>query len=306
MTTPKPNLPHNKHRRHQRGAAMLILMLIVMLGLITLFTFRMDRKGPELNADRQTALALAQAKEALLGRTASNSDVGTLSCPSVYLTGVANTTGSDCISTSPSIPKYAGRYPWKTLRMGNLYDGTGERLWYVMSPNFIDKGTAVTPATPGTISVNGIPNVAAVIIAPGPTLSGQSRSTGNDVIMSNYVESYVSNTVINTAISPGNDRVITITAAEMFGLITQRMAREFAAEVSAYYAANGIYPPTSWVPTNGDWASGGHFENWADPTVTYFSNVSSTRGSLAFPPCVGTFDIQHVGTNDTVKGRLNC
>jgi hypothetical protein len=306
MTTPSLNPLGNKHHRHQRGAAMLILMLIVMLGLITLFTFRMDRKGPELNADRKTALALAQAKEALLGRAASNSDVGTLSCPSVFLNGVANTTGSDCISTSPSIPKYAGRYPWKTLRMGDLYDGTGERLWYVMSPNFIDKGTAVTPATPGTISVNGIPNVVAVIIAPGPTLSGQSRSTGNDVIMSNYVESYVSNTVINTAIPPGNDRVIIITAAEMFDLVTQRMAREFATEVSAYYAANGTYPPDNWVPTTGNWASGGHFENWAYSTVTKFSNVSPKQGSLAFLPCVGTFDIQHIGTNDTVKGRVNC
>ena len=77
------------HRKsHQRGAALIILMLAIVLSLVTLVTFRSERKGPELEAQRKTTLALAQAKEALLGRVASDNDPGTLSCPSNDLNGV--------------------------------------------------------------------------------------------------------------------------------------------------------------------------------------------------------------------------
>ena len=308
MTTPTPiNPPRNSQR--QRGAAILIMTLILMLGLITLFTFRMDRKAPELEADRKTAMALAQAKEALLGRAASDNDPGTLSCPNINLSGIANSAGAaGCsVAAAPSIiPPNAGRLPWKTLESGGVYDGAGERLWYVISPNFIDKGKAVIPATPGTISVNGGPNVAAVIIASGSALSGQNRSAGNDTIMANYLESYVDGARINTTLTPGNDRVITINAVELFNMVTQRMAREFALEMSAEYAANSTYPNTGWLPTSANWNTG-HFQNWNIAGVTDFTRISPIQGTLKFPPCVGEFTIQVVAGNDAaVTGKVAC
>ena len=309
MTTPsKINPPRNSQR--QRGAAILIMTLILMLGLITLFTFRMDRKAPELEADRKTAMALAQAKEALLGRAASDDSPGTLSCPNIDASGIANSAGAaGCkAAVAPSIiPLNAGRLPWKTLQMGNLYDGTGERLWYVLSPNFVDYGKALPPSTAGMISVNGGPNVAAVLIAPGPVLSGKTRPAGIDTIVTNYLESYVDGATIHTTLAPGNDRVITISTAELFNLVTQRMAREFALEVSAYYSASASsYPPTGWLPTSANWTTD-HFKNWNIAGVTDFTRVSPIQGALKFPPCVGEFTIQVVVGNDAaVTGKVAC
>ena len=308
MTTPTPiNPPRNSQR--QRGAAILIMTLILMLGLITLFTFRMDRKAPELEADRKTAMALAQAKEALLGRAASDDSPGTLSCPNIDASGIANSAGAaGCkAAVAPSIiPLNAGRLPWKTLQMGNLYDGTGERLWYVLSPNFVDYGKALPPSTGGTISVNGGPNVAAVLIAPGPVLSGKTRPAGSDTIVTNYLESYVDGATINTTLVPGNDRVITISTAELFNLVTQRMAREFALEVSVEYAAKGTYPKTGWLPTSANWTIG-HFQKWNAAGVTNFTRVSPILGTLKFPACVGEFTIRVIVGNDAaVTGKVAC
>ena len=186
MTTPNPNLPHNKHRRHQRGAAMLILMLIVMLGLITLFTFRMDRKGPELNADRQTALALAQAKEALLGYAAKDSNhPGSLPCPD------ANDDGTSDISdyAGPNCIAPVGRLPWRLLRLPDLRDGSGERLWYAVSPVFNANSGAKLNSTyfgqitledaSGVITNNASAStgVIAVVIAPGGVLVRQGATS---------------------------------------------------------------------------------------------------------------------------------
>ena len=291
--------PHLKLR--QRGAALIILMLIIVLSLVTLVTFRSERKGPELEAQRKTALALAQAKEALLGRAASDDDPGTVSCPSNDLIGTAG--GSGCpVAAAPSIiPKYAGRFPWRTLGVGNLYDGVGERLWYVMSQNFVDSGKSVPPSTSGTIRVNGgATNVVAVIVAPGASMGGQNRSAGNENILNNYLESYVDASNINTAL--GNDQIITITTSEVFNIVTQRMAREFALEISV----EAEYPDTGWLPTSAIWTVG-RFSNWRNVAITKFTKLSSTMGTLRFPPCVGEFTIQRtVGSDEVVTGKVSC
>ena len=190
MTTPSLNPLRNKHRRHQRGAAMLILMLIVMLGLITLFTFRMDRKAPELDADRKTALALAQAKEALLGYAAADANrPGSLPCPDINDDG-DTTVGIDASCTATVV----ARLPWKQLRLTDLRDGNAERLWYAVSPNFrASLSTALNSTFGGQITIrdsNGVivynanaspsTGVIAVIIAPGSVITRQGAAMPQD------------------------------------------------------------------------------------------------------------------------------
>lgn len=198
MTAPSQNRPpHNSQR--QRGAAMIIMMLIVMLGLIALFTLRMDRKGPELDADRKTALALAQAKEALLGYAASvdlstaGPRPGDLPCPDMNNDGIAETScGNASGSTGQDLR--LGRLPWKTLGLSDLRDGYGERLWYAVSNNF--KKNTRTPIlnsdTQGTITVRnsngnvifdatGTTGAIAVIFAPGYPLTRQDGYVQNRV-----------------------------------------------------------------------------------------------------------------------------
>lgn len=298
MTTPSPNRPHNKHRRHQRGAALLILMLLVMLGLITLFTFRMDRKGPELNADRKTAAALAQAKEALLGNsaingiaTASTENPGRLPCPNIDNSpakeGVAASPPSTtaCPSAAPGIPANMGRFPWKTLKMADLHDGAAERLWYVVDPNFVDTGAPMNSGISPTLAVNGN-KVVAVIIAPGPALGAlnQQRDTANQNNYRNYLESYINpvTVVLNTPSATYNDRIITITAKELFTVVTFRMARDLAIRNSPPY-------PSAFTSLSTSPAVWG-FNNWT-PVVTYAPNMTSTGFDLTFQNCAIIYTI---------------
>lgn len=289
MTAPSQNRPPRNSQR-QRGAAMIIMMLIVMLGLIALFTLRMDRKRPELDADRKTALALAQAKEALLGRAASNDDPGTLSCPDIDDNGTADTEASGECKLVGGVPQYSGRFPWKTLELGDVFDGSGARLWYVVSANFRDMGTSLTTLTPGTISVNGGPpsTIVAVIIAPGPPVAGQSRSLANKNIITNYLESYVNDTTINT-LAPSatfNDRIITITTNELFSQSTQRIARELVASLPHPYPVSA---DTSWYP-NASWTIK-KWDGWLNSSVTTYTQTDHDHANFIFSNCTSTFKI---------------
>jgi len=192
MITPSQiNPPRNSQR--QRGAAIIIMVLILMLGLITLFTFRMDRKGPELEAERKTSMALAQAKEALLGYAAADVNrPGSLPCADINDDG-ETTIGVDAACAAGVL----ARLPWKQLGIPDLRDGNGERLWYGVSPNFRAFLNPVTNPFNSTFGgqitirnaagailndADAIPSmgVIAVIIAPGNVLTRQGAALAQD------------------------------------------------------------------------------------------------------------------------------
>jgi hypothetical protein len=333
MTTPSPNRPHNKHRRHQRGAALLILMLLVMLGLITLFTFRMDRKGPDLNANRQTALALVQAKEALLGNSVTNGiastslqNPGRLPCPNIdnspanegKATALAPPLLTACRSAAPGNTANLGRFPWKTLNVDDLRDGAAERLWYVVDPNFVDTGAPMNSGITPTLTVNSN-QVVAVIIAPGPALGAlnQLRDTANQNDYRNYLESYINTTSV--ALNPQsityNDHIITITARELFNVVTQRMVREFVKKLeengldSPYYPTS--YPvmarrPITNSPLSPPTPPDTWFDNqWDGVASTGYSAtpLHPTQFTLLLTSCSSAFTVTRNTTSNIISGK---
>ena len=198
---PIPTPANPRPRSGQRGAALLIAMLIVVLGLVTLLTFRSDRKGPEMEAERKTALALAQAKEALLGYAAgvalSPSDPdrpGDLPCPDLDNDGVAEPTSCGNAAGSTGQDRRLGRLPWRTLGLPDLRDGYGERLWYAVSNNFKKntRTSILNSDTPGTITVrdsggnlvldgSGAMGAIAVIFSPGSAITLENGYAQNRV-----------------------------------------------------------------------------------------------------------------------------
>ena len=339
MTAPSQNRPPRNSQR-QRGAAMIIMMLIVMLGLIALFTLRMDRKGPELDADRKTTLALAQAKEALLGRAASNADPGTLSCPSVDGTkGQANTTpGAGGMQCGNSLIKSNfGWLPWYTLGLGDLRDGSASLLWYMLGSGYIDKGTYSPPPTPSSpltvtivvvkvsptdlsetiVSSTTIPNIAAVIIAPGSPLPGQNRS-GLALTNSSYSTAYFEGTAnsatdtLNIKIEQKqnhpplkyNDQYLLVTNKEILDRSTPRVANQFAAELNAYFSTYGSYPATGWLPSGGVWSGSGTYADWITTSAITYKNTGASSGTVQFNLCAATFNIaQTPGVQVTRSGH---
>ena len=310
MTTPTPiNPPRNSQR--QRGAAILIMTLILMLGLITLFTFRMDRKAPELEADRKTAMALTQAKQALLGRaavnTASNGDPrpGILPCPDTHARGTPKEGEADSSCAINAI----GRLPWRTLDLPDLGEGAYGRLWYKLSGNFRGtNGVKVNTATAGTLSVGvGGPMLAAIVFAPGPSLDGQVRDNANYNNFLAYLEGYANIGDTNFNSAPGrpiNDRLITILPSEIKNVIVPMVAENMRIALDAYFPAPSSYPASSSPPSFTFWVLN---NGWMSPVpLVNYQGLSGSTAQLDFSPggCPTVYLYRwDVGLNRTVMSR---
>lgn len=306
-------------------------MLIVVLGLVTLLTFRSDRKGPELEAERKTALALAQAKAALLGNSATNNitggkeNPGRLPCPNINSTPSAegssaglSGSGSNvkCATSGAGIPNNMGRFPWKSLKLDDLRDGASERLWYVVDPEFIDTGKPMNFENLPTLTINGVNKVVAVIIAPGASLGAlnQQRDATNQDNYQNYLESYVNEQAmtLSTSSTNYNDRMLTVTARELFNVVTERMIRELLKKleenglVSPYPSSYPSMPrrmaATEFDPPPADtW-----FDNNWDSAVSDSYSSTSTQFTLQFANCASVFTVTRTGTSNTISRAGSC
>ena len=142
----------------QHGAALLTFMLIFFLAATTWVLAQRNVAGVRNELDKSTASALAQAKDALIGRAATdNNRPGSLPCPDVDNDGVADSNFGNCID-------YIGRLPWKTLDLPELLDGNGDRLWYALSAKLRDNPAAqpINPLQVLQLTLDGAPNIAAI------------------------------------------------------------------------------------------------------------------------------------------------
>ena len=262
-------------RRSQRGAALLIMVVIMVLGIAAVLVGSLNSSAINVSRQQQTSAALAQAKEALIGYAASDSNrPGELPCPDVdgdgkLTIGVDFSTGSPPVCTS-----FVGYLPWKTLDLAELRDGDNEKLWYALSQNFYAGNTVTLNSdSTGQLLVSGtqsINNIAAIIISPGAPLSGQKRSTsnlaactttGNTVITENqcavnYLEGNNGNPSPNTSYQAGatsstfNDQILTLNAIQIMQPVEMRIAREAKACLDNYAASNSNKYPWAVDPTD--------------------------------------------------------
>jgi type II secretory pathway pseudopilin PulG len=225
-------------RTRQRGIALVVLLALVGFIMMGVLLTIAHSSAIETQRQRQTAQALARAKEALVAyAVAVKSDSlatrpGDLPCPDLDDDGHAELT---CSATS----KRLGRLPWKTLGLSDLRDADGERLWYALSTNF-DRSTVnqcTTPGgakclnseTPGTITVRDasgaivhdgttpannpavVPSGAiAVVLAPGAVItrlggaSAQDRSCSGDADVAGCESSGICSSTATARCSPVN------------------------------------------------------------------------------------------------------
>ena len=179
-----------RYVHNQSGAALIILLTIFILGSVTFLLSQLNERAHYLLDDQaQTIRALTQAKESLLGFAATyaqNPDhevklQGYLPCPDKDGDGSVET---PCQKKGETV---IGRFPWRTLGLPPLRDGSGECLWYAVSGNFKDNPKQVLTSdsngllviknakdeviTGKTISDRAI----AVIFAPGRFTKNQNR-----------------------------------------------------------------------------------------------------------------------------------
>lgn len=249
--------------RPQEGVS-LILLLLVIFGFAATFGLAMINQNSQRFAqERKTDLALRQAKEALIGSAVTGTLPGRLRCPEILSISspIAGQAQNSCSTSSSRL----GRFPWRTLDMEPLYDGSGELLWYVLSPGFSVK--PINSDTIGTLQVDGQANAAvAAIIAPGPPLGGQTRgspSPATPPLAANYLDLVNSGGTALVSKGPAadlNDRILVITQAELFKAVNLRVLAEIRGlddqgtnpPIRGLRNYHGLYATFPWADTDGD------------------------------------------------------
>ena len=219
------------HACAQRGVALLGLLFAIIATVASiLLTSWNSRQAIELREAR-TQQALQQAKEALIGYAAAYANApGRLPCPEDE-TSIGTLLEGQAKGSCTTPQSRIGRLPWRTLKTGRLVDGSGEPLWYVLSPGF--SSVPINHLTVGQLAVNGAPNAAvALIISPGSPTGTQVRtdpSAANPPLAANYLD--LSNATNGPFITSGpastfNDRLILLSASELFATINRVVLAE--------------------------------------------------------------------------------
>ncbi len=193
---------------NQKGAALIIFVVLLVLTVLTFLIADLDGNDIEIERDTKTALALAEAKVALIGSVTRAVNIASLSHlpnPDLKLS-VAIPEGSQAGLSGAVDISLIGKFPWRSLGVSPLKDGWSECLWYVVSGRF--KSSPSTSVfnwdTQGQITVidangnNLASNLAALIISPGAMLVGQNRQLvaidtpqcGGNYDARNYLDSY--------------------------------------------------------------------------------------------------------------------
>ncbi len=266
----------------QHGGVLMVMLLIMIVGAATLLVSSLGSSAITIERDKTTASALAQAKEALIGRALADVNrPGSLPCPDT------DDDGSSELLSGNECPSYTGRLPWRTLNLPELRDGAGERLWYALSRNFRDDDSShINSDTQGTLTISGTnpaSNVIAIVLAPGAAMNDASRSPSATATCSslkdspnvaqgwcatNYLEG--SNAALNVSAvsatpnlsyrsgdtsSTFNDRMIFITHQNLMPLIEKRIAREVRSCLDGYALSHSsTYPWAAPVDDTGNYA----------------------------------------------------
>jgi hypothetical protein len=251
----------------QTGGVLILMTFIIALVIIAYFLQALDPARLKLEQDKKTYQSLANAKEALLAYAsepitgAINGALltcnyncprpGDLPCPDIDNDGAAD---------PPCSVNSIGRLPWKTMGVGDIRDGAGERLWYAVSNQYRNNPRIIplNSESFGTISyrnntgalvydATGNTGIAAVVIAPNAPLTRldnvvQSRASGFENIANNYLDiangednadyfDGTTNGFISGKVSIGeheilNDIVLPVTRNEMNAVMEPRVLAE--------------------------------------------------------------------------------
>lgn len=243
-------------KKSQQGAALIFIAIILALTITAYAIKSYNSVELQSQAELATGRALSEAKTAILGWSVTRNNPGQLPCPEDITKIGELTEGVEQGScTLPAI----GRLPWKTLGIGDIRDGHGDKLWYAISNGFRIK--PINSSTLAQLSVDGNSNAAvAIVFSSGTPINGQSRAVVTSTSppdVSQYLEldnnNGDANFVTTGAENLFNDRLLTISHAELFGLVSKRILRTIRGDTTEglihFYNTQTHYP---YADTNND------------------------------------------------------
>jgi len=181
----------------QTGAALIVMLLILVIGVASLFTSKLAKRNNANLRVQQQATLLADAKQALLGYAVTHYDsnpgeYGYLPCPDIDTSGPTFEGEAHANACGAQYTTAIGRLPWKTLGLEPATADGAECIWYAVSGSHKDaigaKAEMLNADSNGLLQIfaeNGTTAIAganpderavAVLIAPGRTLPGQTRT----------------------------------------------------------------------------------------------------------------------------------
>jgi len=315
-----------QRRAAQRGFALILMATVLILGVAWFTVGALGQVNLTTAArEQKTGAALEKAKRALLAyvaQTASDTsqvDPGRMPCPEALSHPGTSYEGMAADQTTPfqsgaltcPSPVALGRLPWKTIGTDQIRDGYGELLWYAVGTGTwapVNNGSTLTinPGTAGTLTFTSetvSTTVVAVIVAPGPalftaglpaapcTVVNQSNRTASvPYVTSNFLECGNASGSTFTNVGPtsqwGNDRIISITAAEVMdaisGAVADRMQRQVVPALETWRSTTSV---ASWGQSFMPFAS-----SFSNPTSNDMcgdpSTVTAGGTSEGLPPTV--------------------
>jgi hypothetical protein len=327
-----------QHHGRQSGYAMLVA--ITTVGMIaTAAVTTMGSTALVTRHDNQTSTALAQAKQALISRAASDANhPGSLPCPDA-VTNIAGTNvpndGIADLLAGANCPSHIGRLPWRTLGLPDLRDADGERLWYLVAPAYQDSpAKIINPGTSGQITGHEcIGNQAAqqawpcdnpklvaapwvaVVFSPGRLLSAQLRDSNHANDVAQFLESYNAADPWRLRIAAGedhNDRIAPVTTEDIFAAVERRVAGELQAVLSKYFTAVAAlgHPALPWPATTCSTSNTCNATPIAAPLPAtaggYLPSNDATLNQLMSAQNMAWFDHNHWRTTFTYTIDTNC
>lgn len=254
----------------------MIFALVLVLGTSWMLVSALNKASSDRTTSTRTqsGAVLKQAKEALIGYVvmqaalSSNMTPGKFPCPENPTS--AGTTNEGTAASSCSLPAI-GRLPWRTLGIDKLVDGSGEPLWYVLSPGWSGSAIAIkiNSDSIGNLTLDGTTNAAiALVIAPGAALTlspngnqtaagCSARSQARDAKFASapdyrdYLEcqnasspadtSFVTTVVDNASNEVFNDQVSSISVGDLLpaldGVVSKRIEAEIAPAIASEYGS---------------------------------------------------------------------
>jgi len=250
-----------KSRAKQQGLAVIVFLALLTTAAAGMAVKVLSNGNTQIQRDKITAAALAQAKEALIGfaityaETHTGEVLGYLPCPDTSGTADFGGEGASTGNCGAQNISVIGRLPWKTLKLPPLRGGDNECLWYAVSGtyknniktglmNWDTNGLLQVKAYDGTMLTPAEDQAVAVIFAPGSVTTGQNRAgttapiCGGNYTASNYLDTVGTTnnaTVSATAnanstyrlgdpASPSADRIAFITKQDIWNAMKQRKA----------------------------------------------------------------------------------
>jgi type II secretory pathway pseudopilin PulG len=251
---------HRVTPHKQSGAALLALMLVIIAGASYMLVSNLNANTRFYNRQIETSVVLSEAKAALIAYALTypenvnpNEGPGYLPCPdrtnpeSIDQTFVGRA-GTSCSLVGGTT---VGRFPWKTLRTNDLRDHAGERLWYAVSENFKNNPKVMgylNSDTPGSLLVDTVDDIIAVIFAPGAPVANQDRDRSNSTKLldpANYLEGgneVINNKYVSRFFGEFNDQLVFITRKELMEVVEQRIVNQVRTILANYYDTYGVYP----------------------------------------------------------------